>query len=247
MNDRFVHGSRQHLFIIILTVLLGAYSIWYARKNDNKKSPVTIGKWMAWILIINSLVYVGYRIQSGYWELRYDLPMEFCNWSMLVTVIALFTQNRLYAELSYFWVLTGSVHGIITPDLQVSFPHIYFFIFFIAHSGLVIASLYSVFGLKLYPGRKSVFRAILMTQVYVIAAFTVDKLLGGNYGYMIEKPQFGSVLDYFGPWPFYIFVIQLIGSVFFFILYIPFYFQNKAIESGLEPLHAVKDSQFKSS
>ncbi|PJZ70886.1 TIGR02206 family membrane protein [Leptospira perolatii] len=227
MEERFLQWSSLHHLILIITISLLALLIFLGRSNSSQKPINQIGYAIGAILILNYIVYVIYRVKSGYWEIRYDLPMELCNWSMIVTALALFTHNRTFAELSYFWVMSGSVNGVITPDLQVTFPHIYFFIFFIAHSGLVIGSLFIVFGLKLYPRKWSVLRTILYTELFFITAFVVDLLLDGNYAYIMAKPSSGSILDYLGEWPYYLVNLQILGVVLFFILYVPFYFKNK--------------------
>ncbi|RHX96101.1 TIGR02206 family membrane protein [Leptospira yasudae] len=227
MEQRFQIGSDLHYGLLFLTALLVFVLIWIAKKDKTGILSKRIGFVIASILIVNYIVYVIYRIDSGHWEIRYDLPMEFCNWSMIVTSIALFTHNRTFAELSYFWVMSGSINGVVTPDLQVTFPHIYFFIFFIAHSGLVIASLYIVFGLKLEPRPWAILRAFLYSQVFFVSAFFIDYLLDGNYGYMMAKPNGGSALDLLGDWPYYLIQMQMIGTAFFFFLYLPFYFKNR--------------------
>jgi len=186
-----------------------------------------IGYALALLLIINYIVYIIYRIQQGYWELRYDLPMELCNWSAIVTSLALITHNRTQAELSYFWVMSGSIQGVITPDLSTGFPHLYFFIFFIAHSGLVAATMFLVFGLKFYPRKGSVLRAILWIEIYFITTFAVNLALKANYGYLMGKPQNGSALDYLGEWPYYLIAMQIIGLSAFVLLYLPFFILNK--------------------
>ncbi|RHX88111.1 TIGR02206 family membrane protein [Leptospira stimsonii] len=230
MNQRFQLWSNLHILLLFLTGVAIFILLWIARKDSSGNVSKKIGHTLAWILILNYIVYVIYRIDSGHWEIRYDLPMEFCNWAMIVTSIALLTHNRTFAELSYFWVMSGSINGVITPDLQVTFPHLYFFIFFIAHSGLVIASLYIVFGLRLEPRPWAVLRTFLYSQIFFISAFVIDFLLDGNYGYMMSKPTAGSALDFLSDWPYYLIQMQLIGLCFFFLLYLPFYFKNRKIK-----------------
>ncbi|ULH28907.1 TIGR02206 family membrane protein [Leptospira weilii] len=227
MEQRFQIGSGLHYLLLFLTGFTTFVLLWIGRKDKVGNISKRIGFVTAWILILNYLVYIIYRIDSGHWEIRYDLPMEFCNWAMVVTAIALFTHNRTFAELSYFWVMSGSINGVISPDLQVTFPHIYFFIFFIAHSGLVIASLYLVFGLKLEPRPWAILRAFLYSQIFFVTAFVVDYALDGNYGYMMAKPSAGSALDFLSEWPYYLIQMQIIGVGFFLLLYLPFYWTNR--------------------
>ena len=222
-----VQGSSDHLIILGITVFLVIFLVFLSRKSENKTLSNTVGYILAAVLILNYTVYTAYRISTGSWDMRYDLPMELCHWSTIVTVIALINHNRTLSEISFFWVMSGSVHGLITPDLRYFFPHIYFFTFFTGHSVLVIASLYIIFGLKIYPDKRSLFRVILFSELYFISAFLLNYLIDSNYGYLMEKPQAGSILDYLGEWPYYIISIQLIGITAFTVLYAPFYIKNK--------------------
>lgn len=224
---RFEHWGGLHLFILFFTALIGLCLPWLARNFFSSRQRDRIGVILGAILLLNYLVYIIYRIEGGYWQIRYDLPMEFCNWAAIVTSLALFTKNRILAELSYFWVMAGSFQGVLTPDLSVSFPHIYFFIFFIAHSGLVISALYVVLGLELPPRKGAVLRSVLYTQIYVVVALCVDFLLDANYGYMRGKPEAGSALDFLGPWPIYLIWLEALGILFFTVLYLPFLKRNK--------------------
>ncbi|TGK07229.1 TIGR02206 family membrane protein [Leptospira semungkisensis] len=224
---RFEHWSPLHFVILFLTFFLSAALPFYARRSASLKTRNYIGFSLGAVLILNYIVYIIYRANSGFWHWRYDLPMEFCNWSAIVTSLALFSRNRTLAELSYFWVMAGSFQGVLTPDLSVGFPHIYFFIFFIAHSGLVISALYAVFGLGLIPRKGAILRSVLYSQIYVLAAMSVDFLLDANYGYMRYKPTSGSALDFLGPWPIYILWMEAIGIVLFTLLYLPFWRRNR--------------------
>ena len=227
MNEQFQIWSILHFSILIITAVIMIVLVSIARKKENTALPRRIGYTLAVILSLNSAIYIFYRIYSGFWEIRYDLPMEFCNWSMFFTTVALINHNKIMAELSYYWVMAGSVHAIFTPDLQVTFPHIYFFLFFVAHSGLVISSLYVVFGLRLYPGKRSVSRAFIILQFYFISAFMADKILVSNYGYMMAKPTSRSVLNFLWEWPYYLIQMQIIFIALFIILYLPFYLSDR--------------------
>ncbi|EPG73397.1 TIGR02206 family protein [Leptospira fainei serovar Hurstbridge str. BUT 6] len=219
-------GSFEHYVILIITFFLSVSLIWIAKSIKTRETVKRIGYGIASILVLNASAYVFYRIGKGYWDLRYDLPMEFCDWAMIVTTLALITHRRIFSELSYFWVLGGSIQAAITPNLQFNFPHAYFFLFFIGHSGLIIAALYLVFGLKLYPRKGSVPRVFLYSQIYFIIALFLDFRLDTNYGFLRYKPANGSFLDYLGEWPLYLISLQIIGIGVILLLYLPFFIRR---------------------
>lgn len=227
MDKRFEQWSPTHILIVALTVVVSVLLIYIGRRHEGKSYTYKIGSAIGAILLINYFVYVGYRIHAGLWMIRYDLPMELCNWAALATMFAFFTRNRTLAEIAYFWVMAGSINGVISPDLPFSFPHIYFFIFHIAHSGLVIGSLYLVFGLKWYPRPGAIRRVFIVSQVYLATAFVINYALGGNYGYTMAKPGSASLFDYLGPWPYYLLSLEGMALVLYFLLYVPFFFYNR--------------------
>lgn len=232
MTGRFAHFSPLHNLILVLTLIVTAMLVVYARRSGSEKNPRYLGYAIGAILLANYAAYVVYRIHSGHWAPRYDLPMELCNWAAFATSLALFTRNRFVGELAYFWVMAGSVNGVISPDLTVTFPHPYFFIFFIAHSGLVCGVLYLVFGLKAYPRPRAVLRVWLFSQVYLATAFLTNYALGGNYGYTMAKPAAGSLLDYLGPWPWYLLSLEGLALLLYFLLYLPFFLLRQRVKES---------------
>jgi hypothetical integral membrane protein (TIGR02206 family) len=77
------------------------------------------------------------------------------------------------------------------------------------------------------PKLKSVFKSFVALQLYVALMMLVNNLLNANYFYLNEKPKSASLLDYFGEWPYYILVGQLIIIPLFLLIYIPFYLSGR--------------------
>ena len=56
----------------------------------------------------------------------------------------------------------------------------------------------------------------------MIIVSLLNWLLHTNYGYFNGPPDAPSLLDYMGPWPWYLFTLQAVALLFFFLLLLPF-------------------------
>jgi len=80
------------------------------------------------------------------------LPLQLCDWAMAVIIVALWTGNRRWLEVAYFWGIGGTLQAIITPNLRYGFPDLRFISFFVAHSGIIIGI---VFLMLIYGFRRA--------------------------------------------------------------------------------------------
>jgi hypothetical integral membrane protein (TIGR02206 family) len=150
------------------------------------------------------------------------LPMHLCNWAGIAVWAALLWRSPLAAELAWFWAMSGTLQGLITPNQPYAFPHPTFFTFFLLHAGVVAGALHLVFGLGLHPRPGAWWRGILWTQGYVLAAAAVNWTLGANYAFLCAKPALPSLMDRLGDWPVYVGWLHLIGVAAIILLYLPF-------------------------
>jgi hypothetical integral membrane protein (TIGR02206 family) len=222
----YPYWQLEHYWFLMLTIatpalLLRLTRLWTDAEKDR------VAKYIALVLVINWIVYQLYRVINGFWELKFDLPMELCNWAVFLTAAALWYKRQRWAELAFFWVMAGSVHGIITPDIHEPFPHLTYITFVVGHGGLVLGVFYAVFGLKLKPQRGAFFRALLYSQLYLIIAFIINWMLGANYGYLMQKPAGGSFLDLLHPWPYYLLELEVMGCISYGLLYLPFWWSQR--------------------
>jgi len=57
----------------------------------------------------------------------------------------------------------------------------------------------------------------------MLITLLINFAIGSNYFYTRQKPPGGSLLDFFGPWPFYILVVEVLAMILFVLAYLPFY------------------------
>ena len=94
---------------------------------------------------------VGLVVQ-GTWSPKTSLPLALCDVGVLVAAAACWWETALLVELTYFWGLAGTLQAVITPDLNVGFPHLVFFQYVVGHVGIVVAALFLVVGWASSPG-----------------------------------------------------------------------------------------------
>jgi len=175
------------------------------------------------LLLVNYAGYliVGRRFGVVSWEKA--LPLQLCDWAMFVIIVALWTGNRRWLEVAYFWGIGGTLQAILTPNLTFGFPDFRFISFFVAHSGIIIGIvlLMLIYGFR--PTSIGILRTFAWTEIYFVVAFTFDYFTGENYGFLLHKPEGFSLLSYLSDSRvLYLIEFHLLALAFFTALYLPF-------------------------
>lgn len=220
-------GSLQHVLPILFAIVFGFFFINYSKRNLSYEWQKKALHYFALFLSFTIIIYHCYLISLGGYKIQTDLPLYLCSFlALLVPVFTYYSKYWMY-EILLFWIIAGTSQGILTPDIAVGFPNPDYFRYWIGHLGLVILILYATFVFGLKPKFKSIFKSIIALQVYVVFIVLINYLLEANYAYLSSKPESASLLDYFGDWPYYIIVGQLILIPYFLLIYLPFYLSKK--------------------
>ena len=157
----------------------------------------------------------------------FKLPLHLCDLTLYLTVIALFTLSPAVFDVAYCCALAGTSMALLTPDLWENFPSVSTVQYFIAHGLVVAAALYLVWSRLARPRRGSVARAML--AINLLAAFdgVFNWIFKTNYMYLCAKPANASLLDFLGPWPWYIVATEGVAFVLFRLLCLPYRGQRK--------------------
>jgi hypothetical integral membrane protein (TIGR02206 family) len=131
------------------------------------------------------------------------LPLHLCDLAWIAATWALWTHRQFPVALTFFWGLTLTIQGIITPALNEDLPHPRYFAFWALHLLIVWAAVYLVIGLGLVPRWRDYATAVATTLGWAVATYAFNVVVDTNYGYLLRKPG-SSILDFFGPWPWYV-------------------------------------------
>ncbi len=226
----FVLFSRAHLVAIALTLLAIPLMLAYCRWQHHERARCTFRSSLGVFLLLTAAAWQGWYLATGIWSLAYSLPLHVCGMSLFLCAAMLFTMHRTLFEVCYFWGLAGATQALITPDLTIyGFPHFAFIHSFVSHGAIILAVIYMVMVEGYRPHWRSIPKVAAITTCHLAIAGIANALTGGNYLYIARKPPFPTLIDYLGPWPWYIGSLYVLGLCLFVLVYLPFALRDARI------------------
>lgn len=180
---------------LVAVVLLG-------RRHASYDGPTRFSR--AWAVLVPLTTVPFQLVDLAFnFELGVTLPLHLCDLAWIAATWALWTHRPLPVALTFFWGLTLTVQGIVTPSLNEDLPHPRYFAFWALHLLIVLAAVYLVVGLRLVPRWRDYRSAVAVTLVWAAGTYLFNLVADTNYGYLMRKPG-RSLLDLLGPWPWYV-------------------------------------------
>jgi hypothetical integral membrane protein (TIGR02206 family) len=175
------------------------------------------------LLAADSVSYTVAQVVQGSWSATTSLPLALCNAGVVIAAVSCWWRFVALVEVTYFWGLAGTIQGVLTPDLDVGFPHLVFFEYVTGHLGIVSAALFLVVGMRIVPRPGAVPRVFAITLGYTALVGLVDALTGANYMFLRREPGEWTLLRLLGPWPWYLLSASAVALVLFTLLDLPFW------------------------
>jgi len=208
------------IWIFILSIL--TIMLWVFRRviQQNKPLRILIRAALISAMIIPQLIlYILYTINEA-WDPQVHLPLELCSISLYLSCVMLITRSYFLYQIMVFAGIGGAMQAILTPNLLEPYPHFIYFHFFICHLAIVLASLYMTWIEDYRPRLRSIGITMIFLNVLVIVVGTVNWFLDANYMFLAYKPITPSILDFLGPYPYYLLAEELVAFVLFFLIYL---------------------------
>lgn len=220
-NDQFTLFSLTHIIALFLIAFIVILLYWQRNYLQHelprlKKAEQTF----ALSLLTIDIGYHSWLFTTGRWGLEDALPLELCSISLFVSIVLLLTGNRNLIDFVIFAGIGGAIQALATPVLDMDFPHFRFFHFFFTHTGIVLTGLYFVWVRGYKPTFKGVLKTMLILNVLLPFIMAVNWLVDGNYMFLRMKPQNGSLLDFLGPYPWYILSLEAVAFVVFTVIWL---------------------------
>ena len=211
--------------------------VFLTRKFKNRlresKFEVNIRYIMAFLLIISDMAY--YWRVAGHPGLTPDpaqhLPISVCGWAAIFCSYMLIGKSQTLFDISYFWILSGSVFALLTPTpLTYTGPTRFrYYQFWAAHTLVYIAVFYMIFVHGMRPNVKSMFKSYAALVTMAVIAYNVNQMIpGANYLYMARPESAPSVLDILPP-HFGLRITIMVGviTLMYGLAYYPWYIKDK--------------------
>lgn len=228
----FHRYSLEHFLWLLVGVASTVFWIKLGKKQPDEAGQRRIG-------LIQSLISVGFwffitlylALTEKPVDLNLILPFHISYFMNLLLPIMLWRRSFFLFEITYYMVMGGCIQSLLTPALDHGFPHFLNFRFFLVHMGLLQSIFYAIFVYDFKPTWQSFGRAFLWTNIYCAFVFGVNYLLGTNFLYLSKKPSVPTLLDLFGPWPWYILGAEFLCLMMYTIVMLPFAFSKQPEQS----------------
>ncbi len=222
---QFQHYGFSHLIALFATVMGAVYMVRFMRSDAQEKLKTRVryvfGGVLIFVVVMDPvLTFLRWGLGDLGWEIFWNsaLPLYLCDIVSVVAAVALFTKNYKFAELAYLWGLAGTTQGLLTPTLSYDWDTLEYYNFFLQHSGVPIAAITLVWGMGIVPREGAFKRIILWSWVYMAVVIGINFLIKQNYGFLSRKPDFDTMFDYMGDYPYYLITLQVIAFTFYYLL-----------------------------
>jgi hypothetical integral membrane protein (TIGR02206 family) len=211
-TPQFSAYGPSHLAVLALFAIGSAALVWTGRRQTETQARI-LGRVLGAVTIAIFSAALVYKLVQP--TIAHSVPLQLCDLAELTAAYALWSHRKWAFGLTYYWGLPLSSQALITPDLHApDFPSHSFLAFFVLHLLVVWAAIYLTWGYGMRPGWRSYRFAVITTLTWGAFTLIFNTIAGSDYGFLNRKPLNGSMLDFLGPWPFYVLAeIVIVGAI----------------------------------
>ena len=223
-SNSFVAFTIMHWYPILLVSVFMISYIFLAKKYLNERMQVLFGTGLAAIPALCVLSRVMFTNIDGTFSLQEELPLHLCRLLALMMPFVIYFKSEKWFGITYFFTMVGTLQALLTPDLPQAAPHYSYASYWLLHGTLIYLPIYCIVVFDFRIKKRDFINAVIAGNVYLMLTLIVNYFLGSNYFYTSHKPPVASLLDFLGPWPWYILSVELLAFVFFILAWAPFWF-----------------------
>ena len=227
MEDKFILFSNEHLITVgigfiscILLVFLGFFT----------EKKATFAKIVAIAVLGVKIAELLFRHHYYGETVAELLPLHLCPIVIILSIFMMFFHSEVLFQPVYFWSI-GAFFAILTPDIRDGMGNFASQSFFITHFFILFSTAYAFVHFRFRPTKAGFLCSFFLLVTLAFIMYFVNNKLGTNFLYVNHPPVTKSLMDFMGPWPYYIFSLAGIDIAISFFMYLPFR-KNKKSKYG---------------
>ena len=227
MEDKFILFSNEHLITVgigfiscILLVFLGFFT----------EKKATFAKIVAIAVLGVKIAELLFRHHYYGETVAELLPLHLCPIVIILSIFMMFFHSEVLFQPVYFWSI-GAFFAILMPDIRDGMSNFASQSFFITHFFILFSTAYAFVHFRFRPTKAGFLCSFLLLVTLAFIMYFVNNKLGTNFLYVNHPPVTKSLMDFMGPWPYYIFPLAGIDIAISFFMYLPFR-KNKKSKYG---------------
>ena len=227
MEDKFILFSNEHLITVgigfiscILLVFLGFFT----------EKKATFAKIVAIVVLGVKIAELLFRHHYYGETVAQLLPLHLCPIVIILSIFMMFFHSEVLFQPVYFWSI-GAFFAILMPDIRDGMSNFASQSFFITHFFILFSTAYAFVHFRFRPTKAGFLCSFLLLVTLAFIMYFVNNKLGTNFLYVNHPPVTKSLMDFMGPWPYYIFSLAGIDIAISFFMYLPFR-KNKKSKYG---------------
>ncbi|MUT66228.1 TIGR02206 family membrane protein [Paenibacillus sp. NEAU-GSW1] len=195
---------------LLATAAIAAAIVLLRKPLRKQRVNSAFSNMLAALLIACEVSFQCWYIIEGDWGVH-SLPLQLCSMMVLLSAAFLVTRKRKLGDIVFFLGLLGAMQALLTPNLDVSYPHFRYFHFYIAHICIISVCVFMAAVDGYRPGFQSMLRAFVWLQALAVPAAIVNGIAGTNFMFLARKPSTASLLDWLAPWPWYLVQLEMVA------------------------------------
>jgi hypothetical integral membrane protein (TIGR02206 family) len=219
-NTDFRTWSWEHWAILTFGALLTAYWLYKGRRAATPEAQQRIALNMSLVGVIAWLYADVVMFLTHQAPMQSILPFHLCYFLNLLFPYMLYKRKIAWFDWLYPIVMAGCLQALFTPDLEEIFPHYYSIRYWVVHLGLIQSMLYAIVVYGFRPSWQGIFKCAVFLNVYALCMIPINWLLDTNFLYL-RHPAPGSIMTKLGPWPEYLYGLEVLMLVLFTVVYLP--------------------------
>ena len=165
------------------------------------------------------------------------LPITVCGWAVVFCSYMVIGKSQTLFDISYFWLLCGSVFALLTPTVitYTGPTRFRYYQFWAEHTLGYVAVFYMIFVHGLRPSLRSAVKAYVALAVLAVIAYFSNQLIGpgANYLFMARPEDTPSILDILPPnFALRLLIMAAAITALFALAYLPWYLMDRKAKTA---------------